>query len=746
MPRFYPLTFTPMRTSLGVLALLFAACPPPRKYEPPPSGRCDLDFEQFKFADVGKGVSVSSDARGTTLKNDRLQVRVDGPRPDLRGKPPFGGQLRLDSSTTVLLNYASGRTMKPAEHVVLQDGAAGGYAVIAATGADTVNDTFNLHREADGELPLLITTYFVVSPGESRVRVISAFCNEGKDPIETTVGDLLDIPSGEVFSPGACAAGFNARACPTDTARWLGVQAGNSAYAYRAYSLNDSRAPAPVTVERVGDGFMTSLGGFGVLPGDQRVFVRDVLLGADLAELTSAMLALDAAGRSRVTITTQFADETPAPNARVSVKRAETGEAVTIAISGDDGTARFDLPPGNYLVGTGAEGYAIEPFTTLTVPSNGTAEKTVKLGASRVLTVTNGGAASPRLIARCVNPPCAQQAADYRAFSATDDRPDDVQLTRQLPAATTDVRLPPGEYALEFSAGPRVTRALANVDLRSMAQTQPITIQRVVAPPAASFEADLITPWELGSFAGGSPGGASAWDWTGGAGPSLRLDELFTLMRPLGPITMATPRTTLAALQVDTATGQSHADAGSFRMAPADNLFSFDFDAMAVDSVAELNDWLTFLSNGHPKQAVHRDEQPLVTISARFDGGVFSAGETIAAPAGAQLEFSINVQAADWVQFDSVELHTDAPGRESLNGVANTTFVPASAQLTKTFNPTALPSDGGVVHLTEAFTVTVSGSTWFVALVRGTGASQPVDPLTGAKVFAVTNPIFVTSN
>ena len=113
-----------MRTSLCVLALVFTACPPQKKYEPPPTGRCDVDFEQFKFANVGKGVSVSSDVQGTTLKNDRLQVSVDGTRPDVRGKAPFAGQLRLDSSTTMLLNYASGRTMATAENVVLQDGEA----------------------------------------------------------------------------------------------------------------------------------------------------------------------------------------------------------------------------------------------------------------------------------------------------------------------------------------------------------------------------------------------------------------------------------------------------------------------------------------------------------------------------------------------------------------------------------------------------------------------------------------------
>lgn len=721
-----------MRTSICVLALVLFACPAPTKYTPPPTGRCDLDFTQYKFANVGNGVSVTQ-ASTISLENDRITVQLHADAGALFA-PDFGA---------LTLNYASGRTLIRPVVEVLQDGASGGYAVVAITGQDGVNDTFNLHREADTPLPLLLTTYFVLSPGESRVRVLTAFCNQGKETIETSVGDLLDFGAGEVFNAGGCANGFGTRACGADTSKWLGARVGDVAYGYRAYSLNDSVAPATMQLEPIGNAFMTSLTGFGILPGDHRVFVRDFFVGKDLSELSSTMLALDAAAKSRVTITTQLADGAPAPNARINVKRAETGETMTIAVSESDGVAKFDLPPGNYLLSTGAEGSAIEAPTALTVPSNGTAAATVKLGASRVLHLTNSGNHAAQVIARCINPPCGAQPADYRAFAEVADRPDDVQRTSTF-LGSAELNLPPGEYAVELSYGPRVSRTIASVDLRTTDQAVTADVSQRVSPSTGgALEANAVTPWELGTFVGGSIGSAATWDWTGGDGPSLRLDELFALMHPLGPITLSTPRTTLAALQVDTATGQSHADAGYFRMAPADNLFSFDFDAMTVDSVAELNDWLTFLANGHAKKPVQLRDQPLVTFTTTFDGGVVSAGESLEVPAGTQLELTVDVQAADWVQFDSIEVHTAAPGRESLHGVANSTFV--AAALTQLLNPATLPADGGVVHVTQTFTVTVDASTWLIALVRGTGASQPIDTITGAKVFAVTDAITVTT-
>ncbi len=724
-----------MRTSLCVLSLLLFACPQPTKYVPPPSGRCDLDFEQYKFANVGNGVSTITESVGTELKNDRLVFTVKNALPDERGKVPFGGRLLINASSSMVLNYASGRTMATAHTEVMQDGGAGGYAIVAATGADTVNDTFNLHREADTELPLLITSYYVLSPGESRMRVLTAFCNQGKETIETTVGDLLTIGAGDVFSTGDCASGFGARECATDTSTWLGAQVGDSAFGYRAYSLNDSQAPARMNVERVGDAFMTSLSGFGILPGDKRVFVRDVFSGKDLAEISSAMLAIDSAGKSRVTITTQFADGTPAPDARINVRTAEVGKVVTAAVSGSDGVARFDLSPGNYIIGTGAQGYGLVQATAVSVPSNGTAEATLKFGPSHAMNFTNDGNSPATVIARCANPPCPYRVDDYRSFSAVADRPDDVQRIALVPVGISSLQLPAGQYELEISNGPLVTRTIANVDLRTTDQAMVVSSNRLLSAPQGGIEGNLVSPWELGTFVGNSTGSPALWDWTGGYGPTLRLDQLFSLMKSLPPVTLQTPRTTLAALQVDTATGQSHADAGYFRMEPADNLFSFDFDSMAVDSVAEMNDWMTFIANGHTKTLVQLTDQPVVTLTA----------SATSVPAGTQVTFTVDVQAADWVQFDSVELHTDAPGRESVNGVANTTFVPTTDALKKTYDPALLPTDGGLVHVTETFTVTVTNSTWFVAIVRGTGASQPIDSLTGAKVFAVTNPLFVTA-
>jgi hypothetical protein len=814
------------------------------------------------------------------------------------------------------LVYAFGRTVNHTKVEVLNDGSKGGYAVIAATGEDAVVDYVNvkhvlgdflgnvqLVRDPNDPMPFLVTTYYVLSPGESRVRVLSAFCNQGKDTIAMQVGDIVEQGGvSEIFNPDGCTNGLGAKSCLVDPSSWFGYQADGVAYGYRAYKFADAKTPASSALLYVAGvaavladgenqaGLLSWMdpnatrrpGSFGVLPGDKRTFLRDFFVGRDLGELTGAMLGLDSAPKSRLTVTAQNADGSPLPGGRVTVKNAESGRVVTLLIADAQGVAKADVRPGNYLVGAGGLGAAIEPLTAVSVPSNGETNITVKKGASRTLTVQVndpfGQPLTSKVVVRCTNPPCTNQLTDYRPWTDVEDQPSDLQAIVHVGAdGRAVIPLPPAEYevlvsrGMEYSAFPDTfpTRGQP-VDLRTADQTVAATLAHVVdttgwmsadlhvhamgspdsqisnSVRAMSFAAEgvdvlvstdhdfvtdykpvleqlqltgqmtsmigcEVTPFDYGHhntfpLTRRDTVNGGAFDWAGGDGPSLRLSQMYAGIRAADPdvvIQMNHPRGSpggaLTMMKIDTETGASHADPVEFRQEPAPDATALDtklydntYDAFEVmngtsPNLAVLNDWMTFTSRGWLKvgtgvsdthyaynviggygrtwlklgvdqpaqfttagfiQAMKQrhasfSSGPFITLTARrIDGGgqptgpTFEVGDTVIG--GGEIELTVDVQAPDWMQFDSVEVHTHAPGRGALNGVGNSTLLPPQATLVKTYDPTMLPIEAvpGLngfaarrVHVRETFRVTPTMDTWFIAMARASAASRTLAPM-----------------
>ena len=320
-----------------------------------------------------------------------------------------------------------------------------------------------------------------------------------------------------------------------------------------------------------------------------------------------------------------------------------------------------------------------------------------------------------------------------------------------------------------------------------------------------------------------------AFDWAGGDGPSLRLGPMYAGIRAANPdavIQMNHPRGSpggaLTMMKIDNETAASHADPADFRQEPAPDatandtkLYDNNYDALEImngtqANTAVLNDWMTFMSRGwlkvgtgvsdtHStynvvggygrtwlKLGVDQPSQfttsafiaamkgrhasfssgPFITLTAQrvAGGAVFEVGDTVTG--GGELELTVDVQAPEWLQFDTVEIHTHATGRGALNGEGNNTLVPAQASLKRTFDPTLLPLEAvpGLngfaarrVHVRETFRVTPTADTWFVAMVRASAASRTLAPLawdgvscsggictaSGSRAYGVTNAILV---
>ncbi len=749
--------------TLGVVALvLLASCPPPKMKppEPEPTGRCEVDLAATGlFSAVGMGakartIDVASDLVGGPmgqgvvgdylLENDRIRVVIQRPSRNI-GPAPYGGTIidadlkrkagepPRDQIGKFEVLYAFGRTIQVKKVEVLNDGATGGIAVIAATGVDAVNDYINvpniiedylgagvkLVADPNVALPITATTYYVLSPGEARVRVLTAFCNSGRDNIVTGVGDVFEQGGvSDFFNPGSCKNGLGAKGCTADPSPWYGYQAEEVAYAVRSYKFTDPKTPEPSNALLYVSGVVGTLAGgegltgltswieasatkrpgaFGILGTDQRSYVRDMFVGRDLGATLSEMQAIDNTGRARLELTvTRLDDAQKAAGVRVAVIDA-MGKQKVVLVTDADGIAKVDLPPGSYTAVAGERGHAIEAPTAVTVPSTGTGTAALKVGLAQKLSVTVkdpfGAALSAKVTVLCPNGPCAFEAAKYRRFYDVDVAPSNVAAIGFVPASgTLDLLVPPGAYSVFVTRGPEYSTfpdtfpmTGAPVDLTTGPQTLNATLARVVntagwmsadlhvhavasadssvanADRIASFAAEgvdvlvstdhdvitdfaplvqqlgyapqmatmigcEVTPFDFGHqqaypVVKGDGFTNGAFDWAGGDGPTLRLDQLYAGLKSAFPgvvVQMNHPRGSggsLTRLKVDTATGATHEKPETFRMDPHPSatagdtkLLSNAFDAIEVQNGVSpnfgvMNDWMVFLSRGLVKTA-----------------------------------------------------------------------------------------------------------------------------------------------
>lgn len=922
-------------------ACALTACPEKKTFPPPePSGRCEVDLDALGiFAKVGSGAKAyaitdaaqligGEMAHGQVgdflLENEQIRVvvqapkRVFGPSPyggniiDADLKRP-GGQPGRDQMGKLSVFYQFGRTIDATKVEVLADGGTGGFAVIAATGPDAVNDYLNLPGviaenlagaalavDPNAALPMKATTYYVLSPSESRVRILTAFCNDGHDNVSLAMGDLFEQGgTTEFFNPAGCTNGLGvSSSCLIDPYPWFGFQGDGVAYAVRSYKASDPRNPEPASAMIPFSGVVGTLSGakdqagvltwldngatsrpgaFGVIAGQSRNYVRDLIIGRDLADISSQLLVFDNGGKGRLSVTVTNPDGTPAAGARVAVILSGDGLQKTLMVAGADGKAKVDLPPANYTLKVGLAGHALLAPVDVSLPVQGL-QKDLTLGAARHLRVTVkdpfGAPLPAKVTVLCPGGACTTQSTAYRPFRDVDQLPSGVQALGFADGlGLADVLLPPGMYEVMVSRGPEyngwpdtfpmlgqmvdLTAADASLDATlahvvdttgwisadlhvhavNSADSSVPNRQRVLGYAAegvdvlVSTDHDVVTDYaplvtelalgaqlatmigcEVSPFDYGhqqayplkredTPNGG-AFDWGGGDGPTLRLDQVYAGLRAQYPgvvLQLNHARGNLGALtqlKADTTTGATHADPALFRMAPNPaatandtKLMTEDFDVMEVQNGAHpsltlMNDWMTYLSRGRVKGGTAVSDShyvnrytggygrtwvklgafsptafgdalrahhaiggngPFIRLTAQktdaagvASGPVVEVGDTlsVSAAAGEKVELTVDVQAPEWMVFDTIEVFTHATGREALNGVSNGDWPPGRVHVTRAVPSPVLepvPMQNGLnvrrIHVVEKISVTPAADTWYVVFVRGSTATRALFPL-----------------
>ena len=191
---------------------------------PDPGGYAEA-FEVTDEAELIEGTAATGRVGDYVLQNDRVRFVV---QQDARtiGACPWGGNV-IDAEYLsdgfggdilgeLCLFLNADQTFKPEEYEIIEDGT-NGAAVLAITGTTAILDFLNVeamiadmdpamvdlfHLKPDDLMPLTITKYYVLRPGDVGVRTLTMLRNDGDEKLHIIASHLfVGGADGEYFNP-----------------------------------------------------------------------------------------------------------------------------------------------------------------------------------------------------------------------------------------------------------------------------------------------------------------------------------------------------------------------------------------------------------------------------------------------------------------------------------------------------------------------------------------------------------------
>jgi hypothetical protein len=487
---------------------------------PPPSGRCEIDLDLSASGrgaaarliatpdDLIGGEAATGQLGDFLLVNDKVRVIIE--KVDRHVAPlPFGGTIvdadvvrgpglaGQDSFGEMGPFYQLGRTVEATQVEVLRDGSDGGPAVVAATGRDALDDYFNVNSviasftggaitlalDTEAEVPLLATTYYVLSPGERRVELVTALCNQGEKPLLLPVGDLLDTGGDvAVFNPFAKAGGFGVSYSEIADTPDFALVGSEVAYAYLPPTVqNQSLFVAGVVGTLLGSSGVTDwLSVEGRKTGALKIpgrgaasYRRSLVIARSLSELRDEVLTARGGPLRRLSGTVTRGGA-PVVGAKVAAVRpvtyrystadgTERAESRTVTESvfttGPDGAYGGLLPPGDYSVWSVAPDARPTPEAALSLGA-ADVRKDLALDAPAVVTVSvrdaGKGLPMPAKVAFLCPGSCPERNRLFRIGEPQIQGlpPDVARIVYSDARGEVTLRLPAGDYDVLVSRGP----------------------------------------------------------------------------------------------------------------------------------------------------------------------------------------------------------------------------------------------------------------------------------------------------
>lgn len=493
--------------------------------DPDPLPRCEVDLAPY--VKTGSGavakVATQSDLFGgdaasgrpgdVLIANDRIRVVIEAPGRTI-GPQPYGGNIidadlvgtaGNDQFGELGMLVQLGRTVDVRKLEILQDGAAGGPAIVAATGRDEELDFINLPGllkqyvpidlpDPNQDLNLRVTTYYVLNPGSPAVHVVQALCHEGPEAIAIPAGDLIDSGGKtEVFGGKLGFGSTGASGGPESLLGSLGDNDGHPFFGYVGDGIAYGYVPEAnliqvLTISGVtgtlfntrsisawtaGEGAPPPPGAVILEPGAKTTVVRDFVVTRDAGELYDYYYAKNKIATGRISGRVVRPDGSVVAGARVSAKSGT--DVVSLFTTNAEGWFGGDVPIGTIEVmaddGVTRSSAALMP----SVAGGSGTSRDLELGARGSIAVhvrDATGAAMPGKVTVTCPGDCAvprRGAVANRFFdSQLDGLPKtDVGETFAIeylgPAGDTTLGVPPGEYDVWVSRGPEWSLAKTRV-------------------------------------------------------------------------------------------------------------------------------------------------------------------------------------------------------------------------------------------------------------------------------------------
>lgn len=496
---------------------------------PAPGDRVEIDLDEYTgdaqpgavrvFVsetedDLIGGEAATARVGDYVLENDHVRFVVEGDDRVI-GPCPYGGNVidadirrpegepGRDVVGELCLFLNAGRTMDPDEIEILADGSDGA-GVLAVTGhlelLDFINvvgiaagflDGFELRLpfDTDAELPLTVTVYYVLRPGDRGLRVVTAIRNDGGEPQHLPTSHLVDS-GGHVsfFSPTNSLGGFGYNGLSPESLDGeplsvLAFRGPESTHAYMPDAVEGLSEDLPLA------GRYFAVAGVAVSLLGASSVLRTLLVPPEQLPDSPAVLHIEAgatsvvahwhlvgdgslasvldfayaeAGWSPGTLVGTVAgpDGSPVGGARVSAVEPlmDAERTLNQALTGPDGRFSMRVPPGEYLLRAAHDGRVPRETPTVQVGAGEVSGADVVLEAHGLLRVRirtpDGEAVAGKITVRC-SADCPPRPTSREEDVTFDGPPGDAVHTEYVGVSgEATIALAPASYQVTVTHGP----------------------------------------------------------------------------------------------------------------------------------------------------------------------------------------------------------------------------------------------------------------------------------------------------
>lgn len=448
--------------------------------------------------DLVPGQAATGKVGDWVLENDKVRLIVEADE-RVMGVCPYGGNIidgavpgGVDAAGEVCLFLGLSQTLKPDLFEIIADGSEGP-VVLAVTGHLELLDFINLQGlvksfgvsimiglDTETLMPLTVTQYFVLRPGDQGARVITALRNDGDAQLDFPFSHVLDSGGAvDFYNPEGPYGGFGYE--PLSIANisgfklvTLGFQAKGAGHYYvpelaLAKAEGLPFAGAYVAVAGVAVNIIGATDLLGVLlasaedlpdtegllhmkAGDVHVNVHSQLISGPAVN-TAMDVAWERLGQQTAELSGVVASgDELVEGVRVTAVDG-FGRALNQTLTDASGQYQMMVPPGTYTVRVWSEGHG-SAEAELEAPGNTDLELGVG-GKLRVSAVRVDGSPTPARVFVGCDGACPATRNSTDVDITYDPLPDDVfTIVYTGVDGVANIALPPGNYKVAVSRGP----------------------------------------------------------------------------------------------------------------------------------------------------------------------------------------------------------------------------------------------------------------------------------------------------